>query len=121
LDPELVDERERNAVPLTVLVNPTLETVGRKKIEFYEGCLSVSGWAAVTSRHHRVRVKALNEKGEPVELDWEGWPARILQHEIDHLGGVLYIDRMDTETFSTTANLARFGDDDDAEVEPDEA
>jgi peptide deformylase len=107
------DDRERDVVPLTVLVNPTLEPVGDDTVEFFEGCLSVEGWAGMVDRFHRVRVKALNEHAQPVELDWHGWPARILQHEVDHLRGTLYIDRMDTRTFSTVDNLAGSDDDDD--------
>lgn len=116
LDPEKTAERERDVVPLTVLVNPKLKTFGKANVEFFEGCLSVSGWAAVTPRYHRVKVEALNEKGEKIELDWEGWPARILQHECDHLNGMLYIDHMDTTTFSTTQNLERDFDDEEEEV-----
>lgn len=112
LDEEDRKERMRDAVPLTVLINPTLEPVGDEKIVFYEGCLSVSGWAAETPRYRRVKVQALNEKGERIELDWEGWPARILQHEFDHLQGVLYVDHMDTRTFSTVQNLTADDDDD---------
>jgi len=116
LDDEVLEERQRDVVPLTVLVNPTLKTYGRQNVEFYEGCLSVSGWAAVTPRHNRVKVTALNEKGKLIELDWSGWPARILQHECDHLDGILYLDHMDTRTFSTTANLMNdFEDDEDDE------
>lgn len=111
LDEEDRNERMRDAVPLTVLINPTLEPVGDEKVVFYEGCLSVSGWAAETPRYRRVKVRAINEKGEQVELDWQGWPARILQHEYDHLQGVLYVDHMDTRTFSTVQNLS--GDDED--------
>jgi peptide deformylase len=112
LDDEMREDRARDVVPLTVLVNPTIKTYGRQDVEFYEGCLSVVGWAAVTPRHNRVKVSALDEKGEKVEYDWNGWPARILQHETDHLKGTLYLDHMDTRTFSTTDNLMHdFGDD----------
>lgn len=113
MDEEYVSERKRSSVPLTVLVNPTIEFIDDEKATFYEGCLSVSGFAALTERYFKVRVKALNEKGEPIELNWEGWPARILQHELDHLNGTLYIDRMDTRTFTTTA-LFEEDDEDDA-------
>jgi peptide deformylase len=105
LDDEYVEERKRTPVPLTVLINPTIEPVGDGKIMFYEGCLSVAGYAAMTERWEGVHVRALNRKGEPIELRWKGWPARILQHEIDHLHGNLYIDRMDTRTFTDTENL----------------
>ena len=113
LDDDVREERSRDVVPLSVLVNPSIKTYGRQDVEFYEGCLSVSGWAAVTPRHNRVKVTALDENGEKVEYDWSGWPARILQHEIDHLKGTLYVDHMDATTFATTDNLMHdFGDED---------
>jgi peptide deformylase len=105
LDDDYVETRKRSAVPLTVLINPTIEPVGDDMQTFYEGCLSVAGFAAMTTRHNGVHVKALNRRGEPIELRWKGWPARILQHEIDHLNGTLYIDRMDSRTFTDTENL----------------
>ena len=108
LDEEYADERERSPLPLTILINPELYLVDDEMVTFYEGCLSVSGWAAETPRYRSVRVRSLNERGEDVDVQWSGWPARILQHEVDHLGGTLYIDRMDSLTFSTTENLARF-------------
>jgi len=105
LDDDYVEERNRSAVPLTVLINPTIEPVGDSRVTFYEGCLSVAGFAAMTERWEGVHVRALDRQGNPIELRWKGWPARILQHEIDHLNGYLYIDRMDTRTFADTANL----------------
>ena len=101
-------ELERVSLPFTVLVNPTLEPLGDETCEFFEGCLSVEGFSAMVRRHRAVRVRALDETGEPLELDLEGWPARILQHELDHLAGILYLDRMDPRTFTTNENLIRF-------------
>lgn len=118
MDEEFREERARAAVPLTVLVNPTIEFIGREKATFFEGCLSVHGWMAETERHFRVKVKALNEKGEKIELDWSGWPARILQHEIDHLRGTLYIDKMDSRTFTFAPSWEE--DDEDWEDDDDE-
>ncbi len=120
---ESIDEERREAavrtvVPLTVLINPTLEPIGDELATFYEGCLSVRGYAAEVSRFFRVRVKALNEHGEEVTLEWEGWPARILQHEIDHLNGNLYVDRMDSRTLFATAYEE--DDDDEADEDPDD-
>lgn len=101
-------ELQRVELPFMVLVNPTLEPLGDETIEFFEGCLSVEGFSALVRRHRAVRVRALDGLGEPVELELEGWPARILQHELDHLAGVLYIDRMDPRTFTTNENLVRY-------------
>jgi peptide deformylase len=105
LDDEYLAANQRVPVPLTVLINPTIEPVGDTRVSLYEGCLSVAGYAAMTERWEGVHVRALDRNGEPFELRWKGWPARILQHEIGHLNGELYIDHMDTRTFSDTDNL----------------
>jgi peptide deformylase len=97
---------EREPVPFHVIANPRLE-LGPEIVEFYEGCLSLEGFQAVVPRSRRVRVHALDHRGEPVVIDAGGWYARILQHEIDHLGGTLYIDRMRSRTLSTARNFAR--------------
>jgi peptide deformylase len=98
---------ERTPVPFHVIANPRLE-LGSELVEFYEGCLSVEGFQAIVPRARAVRVQALNHKGEPVVIDATGWYARILQHEIDHLAGTLYVDRMRTRTLSTAGNVARY-------------
>jgi len=107
LPPEQVTERERRPVPFHVLINPKLTLVGGETVEFFEGCLSVAGFTAVVPRARKVRVEALNENAEPVTIDADGWYARILQHEIDHLCGMLYIDRMNSRTFCTQDNYVR--------------
>jgi peptide deformylase len=103
--------RERDALPFTVLVNPAVTPVapagGDGLAGFYEGCLSVPGLAAVVARHRAVRVKALDEHGQPVDRVYSGWPARIVQHEADHLGGRLYLDRAETRSLTTAGNYAR--------------
>uniref|UniRef100_A0A672JZY2 Peptide deformylase n=1 Tax=Sinocyclocheilus grahami TaxID=75366 RepID=A0A672JZY2_SINGR len=66
---------------------------------FQEACESICGYSASVPRYVSVEVSGLNEKAEPVSWQASGWPARIVQHEIDHLNGVLYIDRMDSKTF----------------------
>jgi peptide deformylase len=104
----LLQERERSPVPFHVIVNPVLEEVGNEKAEFFEGCLSLSGFSALVPRARAVRVTCLDERGEPKVIDASGWYARILQHEVDHLNGALYIDRMRTRSFTTMENLAEF-------------
>jgi peptide deformylase len=100
--------RERNDLPFTVLINPTLRPVdGGDSVSFYEGCLSVPGLTGVVARHRAVRVEALNEDGHPVDRVFSGWAARIVQHETDHLGGRLYLDRVETRSLSTADNYAR--------------
>jgi peptide deformylase len=101
-------ELERDALAFAALINPTLEPVGDETVEFFEGCLSIEGFSALVRRHRAVRVRALDAGGKPVRMELTGWPARILQHELDHLAGVLYIDRMDPRTFTTNENLGRW-------------
>jgi peptide deformylase len=98
---------ERAPVDFHVIANPRL-TLGDGIVEFFEGCLSVEGFQAVVPRARSVRVEALDHRGEPVVIDASGWYARILQHEIDHLNGKLYIDRMRGDTLATGKNFARY-------------
>lgn len=101
------NELGRDVLPFTVLINPVVEPAGEETEEFFEGCLSVAGYSALVRRWRAVTVEALDEHGAPVALRLEGWPARIAQHEADHLAGTLYVDRMDTRSFTTTPNLGR--------------
>lgn len=96
------DERERSAVPLTAIVNPELEIIDATLVTFFEGCLSVSGWTALVPRAREVKVTGFTPAGEPLSLQLRGWAARILQHEVDHLCGTLYIDRMFSRSFART-------------------
>jgi peptide deformylase len=102
-----VPATERTPVAFHVLVNPRL-ALGEERVEFFEGCLSVEGFQAVVPRARSVRVEALDHRGEPVVIEASGWYARILQHEIDHLNGKLYIDRMRGDTLATSKNYARY-------------
>lgn len=101
-------ERQRSAIPFHVLINPKLVVEGEEVVEFFEGCLSLAGFTAIVPRATHVRVESLNEKAEPVVIAAEGWYARILQHEIDHLNGILYIDRMKSRSLSTLDNYTRY-------------
>jgi peptide deformylase len=76
-------------------------------VSFFEGCLSLPGFVAMVPRARTVRVRALNESGVPVQIEAEGWYARILQHEIDHLKGTLYMDRMWSRSFSSIDHHSR--------------
>ncbi|MGB7680091.1 MAG: peptide deformylase [Candidatus Acidiferrales bacterium] len=100
-------ERERDAVPFHVIINPKLTLASDPDLEFFEGCLSLPGFSALVPRARRVRVECLDERGQPRVIDASGWYARILQHEIDHLHGTLYIDRMRSRTFTSLDNLNR--------------
>ena len=105
--PERVAERERQPVPFTVLINPRITAYSEEQAEFFEGCLSLAGFSALVMRSRAVTVECLDENGEPRRIEAQGWHARILQHEIDHLNGYLYLDRMEARSFMTVDNLNR--------------
>ncbi|TQJ57279.1 peptide deformylase [Streptomyces sp. SLBN-115] len=111
-DPAPVPEEVRLArgrvpQPFRVLVNPSYEPVGSARAAFFEGCLSVPGYQAVVARHAEVRLTGADEHGRPLDEVFAGWPARIVQHETDHLDGLLYLDR--AEPRSLAANEAVLG------------
>jgi len=106
--PEQIAERERQPVPFHVIINPVLQVESAADVEFFEGCLSVPGYTAMVARAHNVRVSCLDHKGAQQVLAGSGWYARILQHEIDHLHGILYLDRMLSRTFCSLENHGRF-------------
>lgn len=102
LDAEGLASRERVPLPLTVIVNPTLRLIEGQGATFLEGCLSVAGHMALVRRATEVEVSGLDATGSEVrQRIWRlrGWPARILQHEVDHLNGTLYVDRMYPRSF----------------------
>src|SRR5688572_8280148 len=98
---ERLDLLERRPVPFHVIINPRITLLPGAAVRFFEGCLSVAGILGMVPRARGVHVDALDERGDPVSIDAHGWHARILQHEIDHLAGVLCIDRMYTRTLMT--------------------
>ena len=104
----LLLERERKPVGFHAIINPVLEEMGEERAEFFEGCLSLSGFSALVPRARHVRVTCLDERGENRVIEASGWYARILQHEVDHLNGALYIDRMRTRSFTTMENLTEY-------------
>jgi peptide deformylase len=97
-------ERERRPVPFHVIINPVIAYSSDEKKNFYEGCLSLPGFSAVVPRARTIRVEYLDDRAQSQFVQASGWYARILQHEIDHLHGALYIDRMLTRTFTTLDN-----------------
>jgi len=101
LSPDELRDRERVPFSTRVFVNPVLTLVGDETAVFFEGCLSVSGYMALVERRLEVEVSGLDEHANRQTWRVRGWPARILQHEIDHIGGTLYIDRMKTRSFTT--------------------
>ena len=106
---ERLDLLERRPVPFQVIINPHITLLsGRAPARFFEGCLSVTGMIGLVPRALDVHVDALDERGQPLSIDAHGWHARILQHEIDHLAGVLCIDRMYTRTMMTQENYGQY-------------
>jgi peptide deformylase len=101
--------RERRPVPFHVVINPRIHNANDGTVaEFFEGCLSLPGYFALVPRQRNVLVECLDHRGNPKNIEASGWYARILQHEIDHLHGNLYIDRMHSRSFSSTPNWEKF-------------
>ena len=90
-----VDPDEEGVIPLTVLFNPEFTAMSDERVDGWEGCLSIPDIRGVVPRSAAVNVKGLDAQGQPVELSAEGFFARVLQHEIDHLDGVIFLDRME--------------------------
>ncbi len=93
IPPDLPPEAEPPAPKLYVIVNPEIVDRSDEMVDGTEGCLSIPGYAGNVLRHKAVTVKGLNRRGKPVKIKARDWLARIFQHEIDHLDGVLFIDR----------------------------
>jgi peptide deformylase len=97
-------------IPLTVMVNPVLEPVGPEEFEVNEGCLSVPDLRGTVDRYEAVRLRYLDRFGAPVEEVRRGLTAGTFQHEVDHLDGVLFLDRVrHPSTFTTWEQFDRFG------------
>ena len=88
------DEEIEGTRELFVLVNPEIVWKSRQVIDGIEGCLSIPGYVGEVDRHESIRVRALDRHGKKFRLRLKDWPARIVQHEVDHLDGILYIDRL---------------------------
>ncbi|GGW93504.1 peptide deformylase 1 [Streptomyces malachitofuscus] len=104
--PEVRVARGRVPQPFRVLVNPVYEPVGTGRAAFFEGCLSVPGYQAVVARAAEVRLTGQDEHGRALDEVFTGWPARIVQHETDHLDGTLYLDRAEPRSLSSNAAVA---------------
>ncbi|MGH9369336.1 MAG: peptide deformylase [Thermoanaerobaculia bacterium] len=100
-------KRKEPEVPLTALFNASYEGIGEKMEEDSEGCLSVPFlWGGVVVRFESVRVRAIDRSGKAVSFEASGCHARVLQHEIDHLNGLVYLDRMrDMKSLAYTINF----------------
>ena len=105
--PQTLAERGRQPVPFQVIINPVLALETPLNTDFFEGCLSLPGLTALVLRARRVRVDCLDHQGRPQTIQASGWHARILQHEIDHLNGTLYVDRMEQRSLCTMDNYSK--------------
>lgn len=95
-------------IPLTILVNPVLTPLSQERFDNYEGCLSVPDLRGVVSRYAELRVQALDRHGTPIDTEVRGITAGTFQHEVDHLDGTLFIDRVtDPSSFSTWKEWTR--------------
>lgn len=103
---EIKVERGRKPIPLHVMINPKVTFLVNEKTYFFEGCLSVNGCSRITPRVKKIKVEYFNEKGEHKEVIADGWYARIIQHETDHLKGILFTDISNnkSEISNTTEN-----------------
>ena len=111
---ELPEDEENDRPRETyVLFNPEIVKSRGEQIG-YEGCLSIPGYIGEVARHEQVTIKGLDEKGRPVRLKAEGYLARVFQHEIDHLDGILFTERL---TDPSTFQPVEVGQEETAEME----
>ena len=91
-DEEEAEEKPEKPKRLFVMINPEITKTSEEKVMGVEGCLSIPGIQGEVERYEAIQVKGLNRFGKPLKLKVDGWMARIFQHEIDHLNGVLFTD-----------------------------
>jgi len=116
---ELVAEDDpATGIPLHVVVNPMVEPHGGELVYDWEGCLSIPDLRGLVPRHPAVRVRGLDAAGAPLDYVAEGFEARIVQHEFDHLNGVVFLDRMrDLQSLAFLDEWESFLREDDAPAE----
>lgn len=106
VDPEAAALRNRRPLEFMAILNPSYTALGSGLAAFYEGCLSLSGLQAVVARPDTVQLEYLTPDGAAERRRFSGWQARIVQHETDHLNGILYIDRAQLRSLSSNAEYA---------------
>jgi peptide deformylase len=104
LPEEVTTAIDRRPLPYQVIINPAYTPLDGETVEHYEGCLSVPGYRAVVARATRVRLTYLDDQLETREQEFSGWQARIVQHETDHLNGILYLDKALLRSLTTADN-----------------
>ncbi len=105
-DPDVGRQRERSPLPYFAAVNPAYDAASDRRAVFFEGCLSFAGYLGVVDRPADIQARYTTPSGESVERELRGWPARIFQHETDHLDGTVYVDRAITRSLTCTAEYA---------------
>jgi peptide deformylase len=100
-------ENDQGAVKVMPFINPEITPVGEVIERDWEGCLSIPDIRGQVPRYREIAVKALDRRGKPFEMVVEGFPARVIQHETDHLDGILFFDRMGS--FETLTFLDEYG------------
>jgi peptide deformylase len=112
------EDEPTSVTPLTALINPVIEPLSDEMVDGFEGCLSIPGLTGVVPRYQRIRYRGFAPNGAPVERIATGFHARVVQHETDHLDGILYTMRMkDLRLLSFTDELRPAPDIDPDEVE----
>lgn len=106
-DPEHADVRDRRPLPFFAAINPEYADSGTETATFFEGCLSFSGYQGVVPRHRSVDLRYTDADGAVHDQAFSGWQARIVQHETDHLNGVVYVDKVLTRSLCSNAEYLR--------------
>jgi peptide deformylase len=105
--PDDEDDESARGVPLMALINPEITPIGPELVEDWEGCLSIPDIRGRVPRSRQISVRAYDRRGKRIDLKAAGFTARVIQHETDHLDGVLFLDRM--KSFQTLTFLDEFG------------
>jgi peptide deformylase len=106
VDPDVAAVRGREPLPFFAMLNPRYQPIGPGAVAFYEGCLSIGGLQAAVLRPESIRLNFTSPDGTELQRPFSGWQARIVQHETDHLRGILFLDRAELRSISNNAEYA---------------
>jgi len=106
VDPDVAAVRGREPLPFFAMLNPSYQPLGAQSVAFYEGCLSIGGLQAAVLRPESVQLDFTAPDGTQHQRTFTGWQARIVQHETDHLHGVLFLDRAELRSISNNAEYS---------------
>lgn len=107
-DPETAEVRQRAPMPLRVVLNAQYAPAASDDVAFFEGCLSIPGYQAVVARPREIELTGTNLDGTSIAEVVSGWSARIVAHETDHLGGIMFLDKAEMRSLSTNTSVATF-------------